>query len=232
MLENSVDDKLFDAILKIASEEAMRQDIETMLSCREANEQYKPSPALDKKIRKIISRHNFIERTSSLKKTALKCAACFAIFTVVSSTLLLSVEATRNFIFNAVVKWQEDHFSIEHGNSSIKKLTIYKPTHLPDGFEEISSNVMGDINRIIYQDKTGIEILLTQYSSSTSNILSDFEDKDFTTIKINQQNAYLVDADEKNKNNTIIWEYNGVIFHIDSELESAELISIAESIKK
>lgn len=50
-------DKLFDEILKIALEKAFEQEMEEMPSCEELNVKYKLSPALDKRIRKIISEY-------------------------------------------------------------------------------------------------------------------------------------------------------------------------------
>lgn len=232
MQENNIDEKLLDAILKVASEEAMRLDIEEMLSRSEANENFKPSPRIDKKIRKIISCHNFNKKFSSWKNFALKCTAGFAIFSIISSTILLSVEATRTFIFNAVIKFQENYFSIEHSDNSNEELIIYKPTYIPNGYNEISSNLTGNMNITIYQNENGAEILLRQVSVDGSNIFFDHEDKNFTIIKINQQDAYLVEADEKNKDNTITWEYDGFTFYIVAELETTELILTAESIKK
>lgn len=233
MQKNNIDDKLFDAVLKVAAEESLRRDIEEMPSCEELNAQYMPSPDLDKRIRKMISQHNRKARVSVWKKTAMRIAVSAAIIIVISSTVLLSVEATRNYIFNAIIKWQEDHFSIEHNDSNEALTTgIIKPSYLPEGFEEISSNTTNEIVRIIYQNKNGMKIIFKQYSSLSTNTLADYEDKKYTSIKINGQDAYLFEATESEKTNILIWESNETIFNITAEVKTAELILIAESIKK
>lgn len=232
MAKNNYDDKLFDALLKIAVEEALEQEMEEMPSCEELNKQYKPSPSLNKKIRKKISQHRFKEKASSWKKAAVKIAACSAIVMVFSSVVLLSVEASRNYIFNAVIKWQEDYFSIQHIENNISDIKIFEPTYLPKGFIEVSSNIMGDIIKITYENENGIKITFKQSPSQSTHILADHENKKYAVIKINGKEAYLFSATEDDKNNAVLWESDGIIFIIISEIESAELILIAESVKK
>ncbi len=234
MQENNINDKLFDAMLKIAAEEALRQEIDEMPSCEELNAQYKPSPALDKKIRKTISRHNFKEKAARRRKYAARTAACAAIFIIISSTVLLGIEATRNNIFNAIIQWREKYVSIEHSDNAdnTQKNIIYRPTYLPEGFEEVSSKVTENYMKIIYENENNKIIIFTQGSAQSANILADNEEKIYTIIKINGRDAYLIDGDQSDKGSTIIWEIDGVVIVINSELKSTELIKIAESVKK
>jgi len=232
--KNNIDDKLFDAMLKIAAENALEQDMEEMLSCEELNEQYQPSPDIDKRIRIVIAQHERKEKAAIWRKAAMKISVIASLIIIVSTAVLLSVEASRNYIFNAVIRWQEDHFSFEHGDNMTEQpsIEIYKPTYLPEGFEEVFASITGDINRIIYQNKNDMRITFRQYPSLSSNTLADHEEKEFTNIQINGQEAYLFVSMEVGKSNILLWEAKGIIFNISSEIESAEMILIAESIKK
>lgn len=96
---------------------------------------------------------------------------------VFSSAILFSVEATRNFIFNAVIKWQEDYFSLEHNDIITENPIVYRSEYLPSGFKEISSNVIGDVTKIIYENENGMTIAFEQSPSQSSHILADHEDK-------------------------------------------------------
>ncbi len=234
MQKDNIDDKLFDAVLKIAAEEAVKQEMENMPSDEELNAQYEPSHNLDKRIKKMIAQYYFKGRVAKWRKTALKIAIGAAIFIIVSSTMLLSVEATRNYIFNAVIKWQEDHFLIENKDDENvdAKSSIFRPTYLPKGFKEISINTVGKLTRIIYQNEEGIEISLKQYPSKTSKTAVDNENKKFIIIKINGKEAYLCESMDIEKESILIWELNGIVFNISSEIGVEELILIAESIKK
>jgi hypothetical protein len=229
---NDVEDKLFDAVIKVAAEEALIQEMSVMPSCDDANSLYQPSVSLDKKINKIISHHKRMIKAASWKKSTLKTAAAYAILITASITILFSVKATRNFIFNAVGKLQEDHFSIEYIDPSYVIPVNYKPAYLPDGFEESSYTSIGNIGKTIYINEAGVEILMRQSPAQTSKILSDLEDRELINIKINQNDAYLVKSNDAGKDNTVIWEYSGYVFYLASMLESNELILIAESIGK
>lgn len=234
MEKNNLDDKLFDAMLKVAAEEALKQEMDEMPSCEEMNTQYRPSPDLEKKIRKQISQHRLNEKVSLWKKSAVKVAVSAAVFIVISSTILLSVEATRNYIFNAAIKWHEDYFSIQHSNnkSNVADLKNYRLTYVPLGFKETSTVAIGDILKITYENDDGMRIVFKQSPSETSHILADYEGKKYSTIKVNGQEAYLFNATEDDKTNTLLWEFNGSMLTISSEVGTDELILMAENIKK
>lgn len=225
-------EKLFDSILKIATEEALKQEMEEMVSCEELNKEYEPSPNLDREIKRIIFQHRFKGKLFVWRKTFGKIAVAITIIIVISSTILLSVKATRNYIFNAVIKWQEDHFSIQHDgkDDTSYNLSIFRPTYIPKGFDEVSANVIGDIIKITYENKKEQVIILKQSSSQDSHILADYEDKSFIETRINGNKAYVFSAIEGESNN-VIWEDNGILFNIMSELEISELIMMGESIK-
>ena len=233
-MQNSIDDKLFDAVIKIAAENALEQEMDEMPSCEELNARHKPSPDLDRKIKKIIARRKLKERATVWRKTATKIIAGIAVFIIISATVLLSVEATRNYIFNALIKWQEGYVSIEynHNETKLPEAGVYKPTYLPEGFTEISSKTTGEITRTVYQNETEATIMLSQYPAQSSNTLFDNEGREFKNIQINGQEAYLFESIDLDKDNVLIWEANGIMFSINSGLESGELILIAESIKK
>jgi|LSQX01.3.fsa_nt_gb hypothetical protein len=233
MKESSMNNELFNFLLRIAANEALEQEIEEMPSCEQLNDQYKPSPALDKAIRKRISQYRHRKNTLSNKKTVLKVVASVVILLTLSGALLLNIEASRNYLFNAVIKWNEKYISIEHNDDVNYDLSpeIYRPTYLPKGFEELSSNITGNIVIIVYQNNSGIKITLRSSPSQSSNILIDNEEASYTNPIINGQTAYLFEATDQDKKNTLTWELDGKIFVLSSEIDGAELISVAESIK-
>lgn len=231
MQGNRISEKLFDSILKIAAEEALEQEMDEMVSCEELNKEYKPSFKLDKKIKRIICRHRIKEKLFVWGKYSSKITVALIIIIVISCTALLSVKATRNYILNAVIRWQEDHFSIQYDSNDDNNynLIIFRPTYVPAGFNEVSVNVIGDIIRITYENENEQVITLKQSPSEASHILADDEDKSFIETEINGNKAYVFSAIGEDNNN-VIWEYDGILFNITSELESDEIIMMGESI--
>lgn len=231
MQRNDISEKLFDSILKIAAEEALEQEMVEMVSCEELNKEYRPSYNLDKKIKRIMLRYRIREKLFVWGKISGKIAVAMIIIIVISSTVLLSVKATRNYIFNAVIRWQEDHFSIQHDSNDDNNynIIIFRPTYVPAGFKEVSANVIGDIIKITYKNENEQVITLKQSPSQVSHILADYEDKSYIETEINGNKAYVFSAIEDDNNN-VIWEYDGILFNITSELEISELIMMGESI--
>lgn len=232
MQSNDINEKLFDSVLKIAAEEALEQEMEEMVSCEKLNNEYEPSPNLDRKIKRIILRYRYKGKLFVWGKAFGKIAIAMTIMILISGTVLLSVKATRNYIFNAVIRWQEDHFSMQHeDNESNYKFEALKPAYVPIGFSEVSKEIIGDIIIIIYQNENNQVIKLKQSPSQASHILADSEYKEYEEIVINEEKAYVFNAIEENDDNKVIWEYKGNIFTISSELASTELIMMGESIK-
>lgn len=198
---NSSHDELFNALLKIAAEEALIQEIDEMPSCAELNAKYIPSHDLNKRICKIILQHKLKGKVYAWRKIATKMTAVVALVVLFSLMVLLSVEATRNYFFNAVIKWQEDYFSIENDNDSINVsiTTNYGFNYLPDDFREVSTSVTNGITRIIYQNGDGTIITFKFCSSNTSKILTDDENKKYRNTTINGNKAYLFEATEVDK---------------------------------
>lgn len=101
--EKSQNEKLFDALLKVAAEEALKREMESLPSVEELNELCKSSVEMDERIKRLI-KHSFRKKKRNrIIKKAGKIAASVAITIAVLSTALLSVEATRNAIFNQSV---------------------------------------------------------------------------------------------------------------------------------
>jgi hypothetical protein len=170
-----------------------------------------------------------------MKITVSKIIAAIAIVLIVSGTILMSVEATRNYIFNALIKWHESHFSIENGTineiSTIESGTVYEPTYLPIGFEKASTYVVGKITISEYENEDGLKITLKHSPTETSYVAGDNEDKIYTSMNINGQKAHLFESRTSDKLNMLVWETGGCLLTLTSEIEANELILIAESIK-
>ena len=98
-------EKLFDAMVKTAFEEAVQQEMDSLPSREKLNEMYPSSEAFDKQIMAIIAKEEKTYKRRQASKQALKVftriAASIAILFTVSTLALMSVETSRVFIFNA-----------------------------------------------------------------------------------------------------------------------------------
>ena len=166
-----------------------------------------------------------------LSKTFVKAAVYFCtIFTLLFS-ILLSIDETRNLVFNSILQWKEKYTEIQFGDTEIYG-DIYRPTYLPEGFSEKSIRIFGDTVMIIYSNEADVEILLNQRPAKSGTSLVDNENTNFTEVKVAGNTAYLFKAQTEDDANVLIWSSNDMVFELVSKIESKELLFIGESLKK
>jgi hypothetical protein len=222
-------DMLLDALLKAAVREAFKKEIDA-LPDNEKLAAYKPSPVLDKRIGSLIkSSYRKIQARRFVKGLG-KAAACLCVLLAVSSVILLSVEATRNAIFNAVLDWQDEYTEIKYEGAS-ENNSIYRPTYLPEGFHEKS--VEGDINftTVFYENDAGVSIIFDQQKAGSGTTLVDNEHSDYYEVQISGNIGHLFKSKTENDSSILIWEDHGIVFELLSVFNSDELIRMAESVK-
>lgn len=92
MTEQEKSEIIFDAMMKIAVREAFEREM-SELGSEEADETDKPSPELEKRVKRLIDKSYMKSKMRRYMKLAGKIAVCICItFTIIS----LSVRATRN----------------------------------------------------------------------------------------------------------------------------------------
>lgn len=231
MQEKSQNEKLFDALLKVAAEEALKREMESLPSVEELNELCKSSVEMDERIKRLI-KHSFRKKKRNrIIKKAGKIAASVAITIAVLSTALLSVEATRNAIFNIFINWKETSAEIKFGDADENTYSIYKPTYLPSGYAEESTNKLGDMYTIIYKNDYDDTILFDQFPADDGGINLDNETLGLVKINISGNTAYLFEATSSDDKSVMIWEYNGMAFQITGNISKDEFIQTYKCIK-
>jgi len=224
-------EKIFDALLKVAVDEALKREMESLPSVEELDKIYKPSAAMDKRIKDLIKKDVRKRKRSGIIKRAGKAAASIAIIITVLSTVLLSVKATRNAIFNAFINWKEKSAEIKFDDPDKNENGIYKPTYIPEGFSEESTSKFGDTYTIIYKNDNGDSILFDQLPADGGDIKVDNENSKYDIFSISGKTAYLFEATSADDRSVLIWEENDTAFQITGSISKDELIHICESIE-
>lgn len=221
---------LFDALLKAAIREVYERetdalaDEETLRGCT-------PSPALDRRIDGIIKGYNRKKRARRLAKGLGKAAACLCLLLAVSSIILLSVEATRIAIFNAVLTWREQYTEIWYEMPSDTSGHTYRPAYLPEGYTEKEFRPGGSITMIIYENEAGDQIIFVQEPAGNGTTAVDNEHTDYSRVKVSGSEGHLFEAQDKDNASMLIWEKHGIVFNLIAVLEGKELIRIGESVE-
>jgi len=230
MTDKNRNEMLFEALMKISVCEAFENEMDALPSEAQLSDEYKPSAELDRRIKKLIEQNRRRSGVKHFLRGAGKVAACIAIIFTALSVTLLSVRATRSAILNAIVEWTEKYAKIEFKNTSADQ--SYRPETLPGGFDLTQTKEAGNTVMLTYMNETGIQILLKQRPAEMGTSLFDNENMDYKEIDISGNPAYLFEAKSEDDNSVLIWQSDGMVFELTSEIDSTELIFIGGNLIK
>ena len=231
--------KLFDTLLETAVQDNFQQELDEFPPEEVLKKEYAPSPELNLKIKRMIANNDHKLKILNLRKIAKRAAIIVAIILPLITASLLSVEASRNVIFNAVMEWKSDHADIYFQQDSSNQASqdtdensLYQPQYLPDGFIESSTVKISATYEIRYQNKENASIIFDQTTLSGEGTTAvDTEHTTHKEITLNGQKASLFAAKSPNGKNYILWQIGKTNFKLSSSINQSELIKMAENIK-
>lgn len=189
------------------------------------------SPEFERKMKKLIRRTDH-----PIRYRIMKAVACFLLVVLIGggSVLTFSVEARAAFVGwvrEAYDTWFVYHYS--DATQETPQNTIYRPTWIPNDYEE--EHELGQLNRVsvIYKNSDG-NMLVFSYSYDPSSIALyvDHEYKHVEQVEIGNNYADLYMDQREGAANEIVWtdSETGTFFLISAPLSDIELLKIAESI--
>ena len=233
MKATNKENEIFVALLGVASQEAMRRELDALPSNEELNEQYK-SDMLDAHIYKLVKQVERSKIRRRLMQAIGKIVAGVAIVFTVMTTILMSVEATRVRIINAIIDWQADHVKIEPSNSSDypeQNDNLSRPAYLPKGFFEAETIMFGNTIEKVYRNDDGVDIKLIQKPAEAATLNLDNEYTGYKNATISGNDAHIFIPTDDDTSSMIIWIAEDTLYELYSHISIDELILIAESIK-
>lgn len=231
MTEQQRNKNLFDALLTVAVAEAFEAEMGA-LPPEEDLAGFEPSPALEQRIRRLI-RENF--RKAAAKRAALtigKIAACLCILLSVSCVVLLSVEATRIAIFNAIIEWNEKYTSFQFANTGSAETVggFKRPSYLPEGYTEKEAEFHEICAFLVYENSAGDMIIINEQLAEASTTAIDNERHEYSEITVNGVRAHLFKAMAEDDVYIILLEDRGIVYTVLADIDVGELIRIAGSL--
>lgn len=247
MLNNS--DK-FDHLIALAAMKCADEEADELNSLDTSSVSFDPS--YYRKRSKVIRQYKHKPRDR--RSTAVRLAVAIAAAVIVMSLLIGCVPRLREAIYNAIVEWYNDYFSVRYEDPDGKeKETLYeeesttanelgadapiyiedihKPTDLPEGVWE---DVLSENNTHIIIDYYCGDEYLFSFTQSLLKPIDRYVDNDEVNVKyidINGNNATVIEYIGKKEIN-IIWSDNEYSYHIFStECDLSTLVEYAKSVK-
>ena len=220
-------EKLFDAMVKAAFEEAAEQEMAALPSNEELNEMYPPSEAFDNRIMAIIEKeekayrerykngHNGYKRNRIIK-TFTRVAASIAVLFTVSTLALMSIEPSRVFVLTTLMNMHMQHDQPQ---------PLAAAEFMPFSDEELP----------MIQRNWGMDLDIDVDMDADIDFDIDMAHRQFSVIDINGQEVFLYEAEdshEQYKRYIVRWSRGGIDFQISadpSDTNIDELLTLVES---
>jgi len=239
-------EELFEAVMKIAAKEALMDEVDELLSFDPEQHSQVPDPSenMDARVRSIIRNESRKYNRKKYISVFGKVAAVFGIFITASTVLLMSVEASRNFIINTIIGIRSDHIAIEFGQNGTPQENEQAPEielnsitaggvvfgYVPHGFNLVSEQDLGTLRIFMFADEHGGQIVVQHVQSELLSAFIDNEERSFAVIVIGEFEAYLFESFEENELSVLMWQYEVDVIHVVASISIDELLLFAESV--
>jgi hypothetical protein len=180
----------------------------------------------------MINREYKTVRRKRALRLFTQMAAGFSIFAIVSGIILMSVEASRNFILNSLIEMRGEYVAFDFGADNIPIVNDSGIIlgYMPDGFELISNQALEDLITIVFSDDTGGMVIVQRIVNEFLFMGVDEEYTDFSEIQLNMGRAFIFESVDESNYNTVMWEQENDVIVISTSLDSETLIRIAENL--
>ncbi len=233
MHRQKLNDALFDALLGASALAALDEELNALPSIEMLNESYPSTEQLAARVKSLIKRDKLKRRLYACIKATGKAAACLAILFTLLSVSLLSVEASRSYLLNAVLSWQKGATEIRFEDASQNPAgDVYLPAYLPSGFKQTSVHKGGISTLIVYEKDDGTKIHFNQRPADAGATFVDNEHTNYSEVSIGGIPGYLFESVTEGTANTLVWEIDRTAFILSSTIDSEELIKIGENLKE
>lgn len=160
------------------------------------------------------------------------------IFSLSLGSLMVVSPSIRAAVVNWVVEWYETHITYRYSGAPIaEEMPRYEITELPDGYVEIESQALYDINYVhkVYYNEHGDRTIFFDYVYMQQGSAWDYSTNNAESIPVSvcgMKGRMILVTDWENERNTITWidSQNNIQFSIDGNLERDDILHIAESV--
>ena len=225
MINKSVDNAVFDAILRKAFTEAFEREV------AEIEAQPSAAESLPEKYRRAERKYynKKMKPSSGTYKVLRKIAACILICLSVGFAALMTIPTVRASVWDSVVNFYEKYIKFDFNVTAGEKESIgdYTLGYVPDGFVQTSAVETDAKNKYRYES-AGNYFCISYYITEYKGLNYDEEGGTVHSVKINDTEGYVVEYFDGTY--TLVWQDNDTIFTVDGNILLKVLMRIAEKI--
>lgn len=233
-MNKSVDPDNMDILLYAAAPYAGKKELEEFEKADESVLSSKAEKRIYRKMQRRIDYYDRREHFHPVLETLKRVAVVMLAVISISFVGVLSIEAVRLDIYNAIIEWFDEKLGVRFDDVSTNapdRILDYKEPILPDGYDRFEVQ-KDEVNFLVeYESETSLVTYhqrpLNGYSSFISNEKTDVED--ITVMGYDGIKA--VFESHGVTTTTIIWKDSEYAYMIAANLPYEDILKIAESIK-
>lgn len=224
MVNKKLDEAVLDTVLEQAFAEAFKRDISKI------EEENKDMPEHPKKY--VDMERAYYKKKTKPKTSGMlvfrKVAACVMAVLSVGFITVLAVPDVRASVWDSAVGWFERCIEFSFGEKDeLIQIGEFSVGYIPEQFELINSNIDTFVNDFTFSNGVD-EIYITIFIKNTSHVRYDNENGNVEKIKINDNDAYIIEYGSGET--SLIWYYKNNTFTIDGNIPIKIMKKIAENI--
>ena len=226
MINKSVDNAVFDAILRKAFTEAFEREV------TEIEAQPSAAEALPEKYRRAERKYynKKMKQSSGTYAVLRKIAACILICLSVGFATLMAIPTVRASVWDSVVNFYEKYIKFDFNVTSVGEETIgeYTVGYVPDGF--VRTSEMETALKSVYMYENGQQQFSIRYRYAKDNTIAyDDEAGRIHVIEFNGIDGYMVEYPDGAY--ALVWQHKNTVFTVDGDISVNEMKKMAEKIK-
>lgn len=228
---NNIGDIVLEAMIKEAVIANFEERMAAMPTEEQLRKEYTPSPEHVRKMKKLFA----WERRCDFRKKAMMIAKAAVIVLCVTTTVLFSAlmfnSEVRAAVRGTIVRFFEGFAQVELSNSETPNRTVdsFSLGYLPNGYELISSEDVGEGIFEIYSDADGN--LLFFDIGLPDSIFSDTDHREYREEDHKGIAFHIFESPNTEYDSTLIWEQDGFMFNLTGIIPIEELLKMALSLE-
>ena len=192
--------------------------------------------SLDRRVIRNINRENRKKEYGNLYKYLRRCAVLILVVCTVSFAVMMSVEAVRSAVWNAIIEFFDDYLSISYVMDSEVPDKIEQKSEPEIGRPEWEKQVVADNNSmyvVVYRENGEKIITYMQRVIDENNTWFDNENTEIQNIKIGEMSAVLMFRTDM-QTYSLSWSDGRYEYSLEShssEITKEDLISFAKTLR-
>jgi len=225
---SKMSDSVFDALFSQAVIDNFYEELNSLPPDDELAKIYTFSHEHEMRMKKLFAREALKEKARITLVWGKRAAAIVILAASILFGSLMFVPEVRAVIMEIVTEWYEKFVRFT-STSTETDMTSHEPTYIPSGFQEELRDEMETMKTIVYTNDDGV-IIQFESGLSGGSISVDSEGRDYRLVRSDGIDYYIFSTNDMEKMNAVVWETDGQMYHISSQLPIDEILKIAFSV--